>query len=105
MSINEEFGDWMQTIQVEPFAGDGAWGEGFGPGEPVLANWSYGNRVVVTSDGKNINSTTHISCDASYRHVLNEGARVRLPGDFREYRVVAVQTWPGEDTHMEADLV
>lgn len=105
MGIEDEFADWMQSILVEPFGGDGAWGETFGPAESVLAHWQYENRVVITSTGKSINSSTQVQCDPSYRHVLTEGARVTLPGDPLQYRVVSVRTWPGDDSHLEVGLV
>jgi hypothetical protein len=105
MSIEAEFGDWMETIAVEPFEGDGAWSEGFGASVPVLAHWQYENRVVITSDGKSVNSSTQIQCGTQYAEALNEGARVTLPGDFRQYRVASVRTWPGEDSQLEVALV
>lgn len=103
--IDAEFGDWMETILVEPFEGDGAWGEVFGESVPVLAFWQFENRVVITSDGKSVNSSTQIACGTRYRPTLTEGARVRLPGDPYLYRVASVRSWPGSDSHLEVALV
>lgn len=104
MTINDEFFDWMEDIQAEPFVGEGAWGESHGNPEAILAYWRYENHTVTGSDGKTIVSSTQVFCDSSYRDILPLGTKVTLPGDPRRYQVVAITSWPGSDSHLEVSL-
>lgn len=102
--IDDEFGEWYATIQVQPFQGTSAWGETFGAAVPVEAFWNIENRVVISSDGKTVTSDTHLFCGTQYRAALVEGSKVTLPDDARVYRVASIGTWPGDDSHLEVNL-
>lgn len=103
--IDEEFADWMQEASVQPYLGSSAWDETHGPAVAVLCHWKTQNKVVTLSDGKTLTSSVQLQAGARWRDVLNEGARVVLPGDPRVYTVAAVLTWPGPDSQVEVDLV
>lgn len=104
MTFESEFEEWFGTLSVTPYLGSGAWGETWGPAESVPAFWDSQNKLVITSDGKSVTSDTRLYCGVQWRDRFPLGSRVTLPEDVREYTVVGLASWPGDDTHIEVSL-
>lgn len=107
MTFLEEFGDWLAfaTATVKPFGGDGAWGPTHGAPVEVPAFYDYQDRLVKTSDGNTVTSTTVLFASTEYASALGIGAEVRIPGHPDPFTVLTVRSWPGDDTHLEVNLL
>lgn len=103
--IDAEFDDWLEDVQVKTLLGEGAWDKEYQDPQGVPAMWSVNNKLVVGSDGLNKTSSVQLQCGARWRDAFAEGSQVLLPGDPRTYTVISVQTWPGEDSHLEVALL
>lgn len=106
-TFEEEFGDWLAyaTVSVRPFGGDGAWGSTYGAPVDVPAFYDYQDRLIKTTDGNTVTSTTVLFAATQYASALGIGAEVTIPGHADKLTVLQVRSWPGDDTHLEVSLL
>ena len=110
MTFEDEFGDWLAfaTVSAEAYQGASAWGDDpgeFGAAVPVPAWFDFQERKITTADGSVVVSSTILFASTQYRPQFAPGSRVTIPGQADKYRVVRCRSWPGDDTHLEVDLL